>query len=176
MKWLEHSSNEGMKTLVIGLGNPILGDDGVGWHVANQILNYNLPITVECCSVGGLSLMEQMIGYEQVILIDAITTGRAPTGTVTSFPLESIPDGFDGHLSSPHDTSLQMALRVGDSMGANLPDQVTVIAIEAHNLYEFSEQLTPPVAAAVPEAVRMVMDIVTVAITQTRQLKMERLL
>ncbi len=62
-----------MKTIVVGLGNPLLGDDGVGWKVAeevNQQLGEDSPFAVECFSLSGLSLMEQLIGYERVILIE----------------------------------------------------------------------------------------------------------
>ena len=79
--------DDDMKILVIGLGNPILGDDGVGWKVAEAVSNSLFPrpslppkdggnnIEVDCASLGGLSLMERMIGYERVILIDSMETG-----------------------------------------------------------------------------------------------------
>ena len=66
-----------MKTLIVGLGNPILTDDGVGVKVAyavEEALSPNIPenLTVTEASVGGLRLMELMVGYDRVILIDAI--------------------------------------------------------------------------------------------------------
>ena len=66
--------------LVIGLGNPILGDDGVGWSVAGSLENRlkgNEGIEVDCLAVGGLSLMERMLGYRHVMLIDFDRDGRA---------------------------------------------------------------------------------------------------
>ena len=63
-----------MKTMVIGLGNPILGDDGVGWKVAEEVrkqLPCDMSVNVDCLSVGGISLMEHLIGYDRAILIDA---------------------------------------------------------------------------------------------------------
>jgi hydrogenase maturation protease len=72
-----------MKTLVVGLGNPILGDDGVGWRVAEEVkrkLTFSLDpplegedgeIYVDCLSLGGISLMERLIGHDRAILIDA---------------------------------------------------------------------------------------------------------
>ena len=72
-----------MKTLIIGLGNPILGDDGVGWKVANQlttIIDPDSSVEIDCASLGGLSLMERMLGYQRVIVIDSMETGQSPEG------------------------------------------------------------------------------------------------
>lgn len=150
-----------MKTLLIGLGNPILGDDGVGWRVVEAIstLAKRLsPIEVDQLSLGGLSLMERMIGYEQVILIDALVTGENPPGYVSSFTLDQLSEQPCGHTSAAHDTSLQVALRVGKQMGAPLPEpqNILIVGIEILPSYEFSEQLSRPVCAAIPEAARQV--------------------
>lgn len=150
-----------MKTLVLGLGNPILGDDGVGWRVVERLASRALPpnVEVDCCSLGGLSLMERMSGYERVILVDAIYTGEQEAGKICCFTLAELPDRSAGHTTSAHDTSLRNALNVGRSMGIALPDdeKITVIAIEAERVYDFSEELSPAVASAVPEALKILL-------------------
>jgi hydrogenase maturation protease len=65
-----------------------------------------------------------------------------------------------GHSASTHDTSLITALKTAESLGAKVPKRVDVVAIEAQNVYDFSEELSPPVAAAVPEAVQAVLDLI----------------
>ena len=168
------------KTLVIGLGNPILGDDGVGWKVAETVkerlhtetcfrlpvrpvgtksIQYLTPIEVDCLSLGGLSLMERLLGYERAIIIDSMETGQSPVGSVRTFPLAALPDPSAGHSSSAHDTSLLTALKTAESIGADVPQQVDVVTVEAQNVYDFSEELSPPVAAAVPDAVRAVLNL-----------------
>ncbi len=154
-------------TIIVGLGNPILGDDGVGWRVAEIVESQLLiqpaaapDVVVEYLSLGGLSLMENLIGYRRAILIDAICLREDPPGTVYVRSLDELPDYACGHLTSTHDTSLQTALNLGRSMGAILPDQVTVVGIESQQVYDFSEELTPLVAAAVPEAVMKVLDLI----------------
>jgi hydrogenase maturation protease len=161
-----------MKTLIVGLGNPCLGDDGVGWQVAETVSGSlaetsppgaairRQPATaeVECLSLGGLSLMERMAGYDRVILIDAVTTGQQPPGSINRLPLEDLPDRAAGRLGSVHDTSLQTALKMGRSLGVPLPNDVTIVGVEAECLFDFTEELTPPVAAAVPLAARMVLE------------------
>ena len=160
-----------MKTLIIGLGNPILGDDGVGWRVIEklsaqcgvplgeegQMLNAK-RLTFDCASLGGLSLMERMVGYQRAILVDSMETGQSPEGSVQVIPLESLPNPSAGHSASAHDTSLITALATGRKMGLELPESVQVVAVEAKNVYDFSEELSPRIALAVPVAVQAVLD------------------
>jgi hydrogenase maturation protease len=156
-----------IRTLIIGLGNPILGDDGVGWKVAEQVSQRlesdNNPLhmfpflEVNCVSLGGLSLMERMVGYERVILIDSMQTGQGNEGNVRVFGLEELSNPFLGHSASAHDTSLMTALEMGRKTGLDLPDSVTVVMVEARNVYEFSEELSPPVASVVPDMVEAVL-------------------
>jgi hydrogenase maturation protease len=100
--------------------------------------------------------MEHLIGYQRAILIDAmISVERA--GSVIVCRLDDIPDASAFHLTSAHDTSLPNALRLGRAMGANLPEQVTVVGITAQHVYDFGEELSPQVARAIPRAVQIVM-------------------
>ncbi|HZY41324.1 MAG TPA: hydrogenase maturation protease [Anaerolineae bacterium] len=157
-----------MKTLVVGLGNPILGDDGVGWKVAEevetQLSTFQLPreasnIEVDCVALGGLSLMERLVGYERAIIIDSIGSGQHALGEVYHFDLDDLYDPSTGHTTAVHDMSLMTAMQLGRSMGAALPKQVTVVAIESPYTYDFTEELTPPVQAAVPVAAQLVIDL-----------------
>jgi hydrogenase maturation protease len=156
-----------MKTIVIGLGNPILGDDGVGWKVAEEVKKQlasphrtedrakGLRVDVEFLSVGGISLMEHLIGYERAILIDAIGSDQE-SGSVVVLKLSELPDYSALHTTSAHDTSLQNALKLGKAMGANLPEDVTVVGVAADHVYDFSEELSPAVAQAVPKAAEII--------------------
>ena len=150
-------------TLILGLGNPILGDDGVGWRVAEavqtRIGTLNFHVEVDFASLGGLSLMERMLGYEHVILVDCLETGSSPVGTVQSMPLSDLANPTAGHSASAHDTSLITALEAARTMGAEVPSRVDVVTIEAKNTYDFSEQLSPEIAAAVPVATQQVLNL-----------------
>ena len=151
-----------MKTIVVGLGNPILGDDAVGWHIARQVQQRSdLPsnIEVDFLSVGGISLMERLIGYERAILVDSFVTHKNPIGTLSCFSLDELPNRALGHMCSAHDTTLQNALKIGQELGAQLPEEITIFAVEAQNVFDFSEQLTPMVAGAVPTAVQAIIDL-----------------
>ncbi len=159
-----------MKTLVIGLGNPILGDDGVGWKVAEEFKSRmgdrQSTIEVEFASLGGLSLMERMLGYERVVLIDSLETGRAEVGSVSVFPLAELSDPTAGHSASAHDTSLLTALQTAKAMGMEIPKRADVVAVETRVSYEFSEKLSPAVQEAVPTAVGKIFELLQEELAQ----------
>jgi len=150
-----------VKTLVLGLGNPCLGDDGVGWKVAEAVkkqLTSELPFDVGCISLGGISLMEHLIGYQRAILIDAFAL-EEPIGSILVLKLSELPNYSAFHTPRAHDMSLENAIRLGRSMGAQLPKDITVVGITTQQIYEFNEELSPPVAKAVPQAAQIVLDI-----------------
>jgi hydrogenase maturation protease len=149
------------KILVLGLGNPILGDDGVGWKVAEavqrQLSILNKPVEVDFASLGGLSLMERVLGYSHVVLVDCMETGAEPVGSVRALPLADLANPTAGHSASAHDTSLITALEAARSLGAEVPSRVDVVTIEARTSHDFSEELSPEIAAAVPVATAQVL-------------------
>lgn len=113
---------------------------------------------VVCLALAGISLMEQMIGYERVILIDSLNTGQHPQGAIVTFTLNELVDLTYGHSASAHDLSLNNALKLGRSMGAALPadENVTIVAIEAAHVYDFTEELSPEIAKTVPKMIEAV--------------------
>ena len=154
--------------LLIGLGNPILGDDGVGWKIVNEVeailnsreFSTSKPkIEIEYLSVGGLSLMEKMVGFENVVVVDSIFTGNNPNGTIYSLPLSKIPNLSSSHTTSAHDTSLANAILVGKKMGLKLPQTIWIVVVEAENTHTFSEQLSPEIEEIVPKAAELVVSL-----------------
>lgn len=158
-----------MKTIIIGLGNPIRGDDSVGWRVAEQVRQHiqqsgasNPELEVDCLALGGISLMERMVGYDRAILIDAVTTRQKPVGSVFCFSIDDLPDLTADHMTAVHDASLPTALQLGKAMGAHLPLTIDIVGIETISDYDFSEELSAPVAQAVPHAVLKVLELMNV--------------
>lgn len=155
------------KALIIGLGNPILGDDGVGWRVAEQVISRlreqparnGHAVSVERLSVGGLALMERLVGYNRAILIDAITVGEGEVGDLLCVSLDALPDYTAGHLNSAHDASLKTALQMGREMGYMLPDEIWVVGVRADRVREFSEHLSGRVESAVQVAADRVLEL-----------------
>lgn len=148
-----------MKTLLIGLGNPILGDDGVGWRVVEDVqkrLPADSDVVIHYLSLGGISLMEHMIGYHRVILADAFIS-EDNIGSVFLYKLDEIPNYSAFHVSSAHDMTLQSAIELGKWMGAVLPSEIMVVGIATRRIVDFSEDLSPSVAKAIPQATQIVM-------------------
>jgi len=147
-----------MKTLVLGLGNPILSDDGAGIRVAQEVgKQLNDPqITVSETSAAGLSLLDSIVGYDKVIIIDAIQTKKGRAGQIYRMKPEDF--SFAKHLSSPHQINLVTALELGKMLGLAMPQEITIFAVEAKDIASFSEKCTPEVERAIPEAVKMVLE------------------
>jgi hydrogenase maturation protease len=152
-----------LRTLVIGLGNPILTDDGVGVKVAYAVSDAlasgeHNDVTVTEASVGGLRLMEIMLGYDRVILIDALKHPDARPGTIRRMTLEELRTITPTqHSACAHDTSLATALELGRQMGLHLPQELTIYAIGVDNVTYFGEQPTPAVARAIPDVTQAVL-------------------
>lgn len=144
-------------TLVVGLGNPILGDDGVGWRVAEQVRARadDPDIEVLCLSLGGLALMEHLAGFRRAIIVDAMSTG-APAGTLHQMTAQEIDELSVQHTASVHDLSLSAALAFGRKMGLALPTEIQIVGIEAKADFDFGVTLSAAVAAAIPAATRAV--------------------
>jgi hydrogenase maturation protease len=151
-----------MKTIVLGLGNPILKDDGVGLHVAKEIQDRQSElfggsngVEIDLDYWGGLRLMEHIAGFECAVIIDAISTGADP-GTIHVLSVDDIPTQ---HSASGHDVNLPTALKMGRAAGFDLPEDkhIILIGVETEDGGSFDENLTPRVRAAIPKAVQTVM-------------------
>jgi hydrogenase maturation protease len=147
-----------MKTLVLGLGNPILSDDGVGIKVAHEVANQlnNPQVTVAETSAAGLNLLDSIVGYDKVIIIDAIQTKEGNTGQIYRMGTEDF--SLTKHFSSPHQINLVTALELGKMLNLAIPQKITIFAVEAKDITSFSEKCTPEVEQAIPEVVKMVLE------------------
>ena len=146
-----------MKTIVLGLGNPILRDDGVGNRVALELedkLAHRQDVTVMETSMSGLSLIDLLAGYDKAIIIDAIQTAEGKAGQIYRLT----PDAFNNtrHASSPHDVNFATALELGNRLGMAMPKQILIYAIEVADVSTFSEKCTPAVSRAIPACIKMI--------------------
>jgi len=153
-----------MKTLIIGLGNPILTDDGVGVKVALKLeetidLTAHPEITITEASAGGLRLMETMLGYDLVVLIDAyyLKPDQTKPGKIHKLSLDDLRSVTPTqHSTSAHDTSLVTALDAAEELGYRVPSDFMIYAVEVENILDFSETPTPAVSAAIPVVTEMI--------------------
>ncbi|MEV0988561.1 hydrogenase maturation protease [Streptomyces sp. NPDC049949] len=156
------------RILIAGIGNVFLGDDGFGVETARRLADpgHGLPGHVEVVDIGvrGVHLAYQLLdGYDTLVLVDATARGGAP-GTL--YLIEAAEPGtlapqspvLDGHQMSP-DAVLALLETLCAGTGTAPPRRIWVVGCEPGSLEE-GIGLSTPVAAAVPEAVRMVLDLV----------------
>jgi|WetSurMetagenome_2_1015567.scaffolds.fasta_scaffold89169_2 hydrogenase maturation protease len=147
-----------MRTIILGLGNPILGDDGVGCKIAEEIGRRLTTISAQNIDVepfyrGGIALMERLVDYDRAFLIDSIEGLGAEPGTIHRLGIDDLPTLT---ADSAHDASLKAALEMGKRLGVKLPASIVIFAVEIVPQVEFSENLSPKVQESVEKVVKMV--------------------
>ncbi len=147
-----------MRTLILGLGNPILSDDSVGLLVASELKSRidNSDVTVEETSLAGLRLLDILSGYDRAFIVDAVEMAGYRPGEV----LQLSPEAFDEarHLSSVHDVNFATALDLGRRLEMDLPREMVIFGIAIEDAGTFGEECTPEVREAVPICVNMIME------------------
>ena len=143
------------KILILGIGNILMGDEGIGVHVINSLEKTALPADVECLDggVGSFLLLEPMQSADKVILIDATIDGQKP-GSVRRLQPKFSTD-YPITLTA-HDIGLKDLLDAFYLMG-KVPD-VTLFAISIPPLQDMVMELSPELRPVVPQVVRMVLD------------------
>ena len=140
-----------MSTAVYGIGNILLGDDGVGAAVV-RYLDRNFAfdnVTLEDLGTPSLDLPSYLAGYDSVIFVDAVAAD-GPPGTIHLFSREEIINAPPGIRISPHEPSINDALIVLDFAGT-APRDVVLVGIVPET-FEGGITLSPSVGAAVPHA------------------------
>ena len=144
------------RTLVLGLGNPILSDDGIGCRVALAVKEKikRPEIDIIEASIAGLDFLDMLADYDTAIIIDAIQTKEGSPGQIYRFEPDMFVNTCDSN--TPHGVNFATAIKLGEQLGLPLPQRITIFAIEAKDITSFSETCTPEVAAAIPACVSMV--------------------
>ncbi len=139
------------ETLVLGIGNDILTDDGVGPKLCDFLKEKykNKPIQFEKLNIGGLEILEFIQGYKTVIFIDAIKTVNGQIGDVYLYTPNSFKETL--HLSNLHDTNFITALELGKSLDFKIPKNMYILAIEIKEDMIFSEYFTEELAVKYDE-------------------------
>lgn len=131
-----------MRTIILGLGNPILSDDSIGIKVVRKLKKENPEIANKITEayVGGLNILDELEGFEKAIIIDSIKTGRYKVGTL----LKLSPENFNttNRLTYSHGIDYFSAIELGKKLGYKLPEEVVIFAIEVENNYQFGEDLS----------------------------------
>lgn len=148
------------RTVVVGLGSPIMCDDAVGLRVSEAIESMDLE-GVDCRqeAVGGLDILPVIHHYRYAVIVDAIQTGGYGPGTVMLFREKDFDEAV-AHAAT-HDVNLPTAMKIGRQMDPSImPDEVRFVAIEVQDIKTVTETMTPEVESAVESATRAVLHLI----------------
>jgi len=131
--------------LVVGIGNEILTDDGIGPKLIHKLRNtYQYPgVTFINTCLGGLDMLDVIRDYKQVIVIDAIKTEGGKPGSVYHLTLDDFKETM--HISNVHDISFLTAIELGKKLQINIPEVIDIIAIEIVEDLVFAENFSPEI-------------------------------
>ncbi|MBE7501011.1 MAG: hydrogenase maturation protease [Verrucomicrobiales bacterium] len=142
--------------LVLGLGNAILSDDAIGLRVVRalqQRLEPGDPVVAEESEEMGLALLDSIVGYRELVLVDAIQTGTQAPGYLHEFDGDSLPTRRSG---APHFLGVGDTLALGRLLGLPMPERVTIFAVEVADPFTLGTDLTPAVQEALLPALERV--------------------
>jgi len=153
--------------LVIGLGSPIMTDDAIGLKVAETIESMRLDnVEVMQEAIGGLDIIPMIMGYRNVIIVDAIKTGACEPGTVIIFN----PEDFEPTVAnaSAHEINLATAMHMGRQLEPDsMPLSIRFVAVEVADIMTVGETMTEAVVNALPSAAEAVLDLIKEAQTSS---------
>lgn len=134
------------KILILGIGNDILTDDGIGPRLVSELrdeMDSNLLDFMTMAS-GGLEILEIIKDYKQVIIVDAIKTEGGVPGDIYYLTPSNFKETL--HISSFHDVSFLTGLKLADKLDMAVPEQIDIIAIEILEDLTFSSAFSKPIA------------------------------
>ncbi|NTW33114.1 MAG: hydrogenase maturation protease [Bacteroidetes bacterium] len=144
------------KILVLGMGNDILTDDGIGIKIT-KVLEEKFPvpnIIYDTLSLGGLEIIEYIKDFKTVIIIDAIKTLNGIPGEVYKFVPEDFKETL--HLSNIHDISFLTSLKLAKELDIKSPENIYIIAVEIVEDMVFSDEFTPQIQEKYPKILKEV--------------------
>lgn len=147
-----------MKLLILGLGNDLYGDDGIGIHIIERLTentddrqNFGAlldDVDLQACGLTGLAILDEIIGYDRLIIIDTIKRCDPQAGRIHILAAEEL-----RHIPgpSPHYVSIPQTIAIGRQLGLRVPSHIKIIAIEAKDLFHLGEGLSPEIENKIPE-------------------------
>jgi hydrogenase maturation protease len=135
-----------VKTLVLGLGNELISDDGLGLLAVRKLKSENgTAAEIVECSLCGMALLDVLVGFERAIIVDAVKTGHDEPGTIYEFNPDDLGPVF---APSPHYSGLPELLDTAAQLGLDFPSEIKIFAMEVSDPYTIGGGLTMPVASA----------------------------
>jgi hydrogenase maturation protease len=147
-----------MKTLILGVGNPIITDDGVGIRIARElrkkITDENIDILD--ASIEGLAVLDVIEGYDKLIIVDSIKTRDGSPGECYKVDWQGLRNGLSP--ATAHNVNICTAIEMGRRLGQSVPDEIVIYAVEVKDNLTFGENLTEDLERKVPDLVCRIYD------------------
>jgi len=155
------------KILVLGVGNSILSDEGVGVHLAQRLQKLQWPSNVEIQDGGtqGLELLYYMDDVAKLIIVDCVRAGSEP-GSIFRFEPDKVEVIPKQYKISFHDLGIYDFLKIAAAMEI-LPETI-IFGVEPQS-FEWGEQLTPAVEAKMDKLIGFVSEEITNCLKQLEQ-------
>ncbi len=142
-----------MKTIVVGIGNPILRDDSVGIKVVEE-LSRDVDVDTAILTTTNFEVLDKILGYDKAIIVDAIQTGNEP-GTIYELSIDDVFVTYS--FTNTHNLTLATTLKLGYVIfPEKMPKEIKLIAIEVEDVENFGEECTPKVKEAIPKVVETI--------------------
>lgn len=145
-----------MNTLILGMGNPILTDDGVGIKIARKLKEDNPELEVAETSEAGMALLDFVVGYDKLIIIDSIKTEQGKPGELYKLGLEDFKPDM-GFFSS-HGVDIATAVELGRRAGYKMPEYISLYAVEIKDNSTFGEECTEEIEERIPFIVKQIIE------------------
>ena len=151
-------SGEGRSPMaVIGIGNPMMGDDGIGPRLILELESSNIDADLIDMGTGGMQLVHLMAEYRSVILIDSAEMGLYP-GESRIFSPEEVVSFKETRAYSLHDWDLLRSIQISRDLG-EAPDRILILAIQPGSL-GMGEDLSPTLKEKIPHYLAEIRDVV----------------
>ncbi len=152
------------KIVVIGIGNLLLMDEGIGVHTINELEKHDLPESIEIYDggTGGFKLIDLMHGAARVIFIDAVETGKTP-GSVTIFNAEDVHSIYNKKKYSLHDTNLMEIIKMAEILGN--PPMIEIVGIQPKTISygtTLSKELTDSMSNIINTVIGRIEDVCSI--------------
>lgn len=150
-----------MKVVIVGIGNVLYGDEGVGIHVVNELKRKPLPPYVEVydCNTDAFAILEAINGAGKAVIVDAMRLGYKP-GTIRRFNCEELLKMNDKLINfiSFHQLDLVSTLKIAQLTGVyKLPNEIVVFGVEVKSCH-YSIEVSSEVKQAIPKVVDKIMN------------------
>ena len=141
-----------MRVIVVGIGNPIMGDDSVGIRVVEE-LKKEVEVDTAILTTTTFEVLDKILGYDKAIIVDGIKSGNEP-GTIYELTVDDV--FYTYSFTNTHNLSLATTLKLGYLIfPEKMPKSIKLIAIEVENT-DFGRDCSPKVKDAIPKVVEMI--------------------